>query len=91
MKKLRPLLLLAFAYAANASNPIITDVFTADPAAIEFKGQWYFLYHNGGIQHPNTSDSYRRAVCIDYLYHNPDGTLRRVVQTTEGVSVPPQP
>ena len=35
-------------------------------------------------------DSYRRSVAIDYLYHNDDGTLQRVVQTTEGVSVPPE-
>jgi len=64
---------------------------TIHPAIIEFKDQWYFLYHNGSIQHPNTGDSYRRSVCIEYLYHNPDGTIRRIAQTTEGVSLPPQP
>jgi hypothetical protein len=29
--------------------------------------------------------SYRRSVCIDYLYYNKDGTLKRVQMTTEGV------
>lgn len=60
---------------------------TAHHAIIEFHGQSYFIYHNGGLQ-PNGS-SYHRSVCIDYLYYNPDGSIKRVVQTTEGVSVPP--
>ena len=29
---------------------------------------------------------YRRSVCVDELFYNADGTLRRVVQTSEGVS-----
>lgn len=65
---------------------------TIHQAIIEFKGQWYFIYHNGGMQHDSklrTGSSFRRSVCIDYLYYNPDGTMKRVVQTTEGVSVPP--
>ena len=60
---------------------------TAHQAIIEFKGQSYFIYHNGGIQ--RNGGSFRRSVCIDYLYYNPDGTIKRVIQTTEGVSVPP--
>lgn len=64
---------------------------TIHQAIIEFKGQWYFIYHNGAIQAPNTGGSYRRSVCIDYLHYNPDGTMKRVIQTTEGVSIPPAP
>lgn len=56
---------------------------TAHQSIIEYKGRWYFIYHNGGIQ-PG-GGSYRRSVCIDYLEHNPDGTIKRVVQTSEGV------
>jgi len=62
---------------------------TMHQAIIEFKGRSYFIYHTGGIQ--TTGGSYRRSVCIDYLYYNPDGTMKRVVQTTEGVSGPPAP
>jgi beta-xylosidase len=62
---------------------------TIHQAIIEFKGQWYFIYHNGAMQRPNTGGSYRRSVCIDYLYYNPDGTIKRVVQTTEGTDLPP--
>jgi len=57
---------------------------TAHQSIIEFKGQSYFIYHNGGIQ-PN-GGSFRRSVCIDHLYYNSDGTIKPVVQTTEGVS-----
>ncbi|MEO0055889.1 MAG: hypothetical protein RLZZ50_1836 [Verrucomicrobiota bacterium] len=64
---------------------------TIHQAVIEFKGQWYFIYHNGAIQHPNVGGSYRRSVCVDYLYHEPDGRIRRVIQTTEGTDLPPRP
>lgn len=64
---------------------------TIHQAVIEFKGQWYFIYHNGAIQHPETGGSYRRSVCVDYLYHEPDGRIRRVIQTTEGTDLPPRP
>ncbi len=65
---------------------------TIHQGIITFKGADYFFYHTGGIQHDNplgAGDSFRRSVCVDYLYYNPDGTLKRVVQTTEGVSLPP--
>lgn len=58
---------------------------TIHQGIITFKGVDYFFYHNGSIQHPNAGDSYRRSVCIDYLYYNEDGTLKRVVQTSESV------
>ena len=56
---------------------------TNHQAIIDFKGQSYFIYHNGSIN--NDGGSYRRSVCIDYLNYNKDGTLKRVVMTTEGV------
>ena len=64
---------------------------TIHQSIIEFKGQWYFVYHNGAMQVPQEGGSFRRSVCVDYLYHNPDGTLKRVQQTTEGVDAPPEP
>lgn len=60
---------------------------TIHQSIIEFLGRWYFIYHNGGVQ--TTGGSFRRSVCIDYLDHNPDGTLKRVVQTSEGVNRAP--
>ncbi|MEY4489459.1 MAG: hypothetical protein RIQ79_1967 [Verrucomicrobiota bacterium] len=64
---------------------------TIHQAIIEFKGSWYFIYHNGGRQVPEGGGSFRRSVCIDHLYYNPDGTIKRVIQTTEGTDNPPQP
>jgi beta-xylosidase len=63
-------------------NEIAGNSVTNSPAIIDFKGQSYFIYHNGAM--PN-GGSYRRSVCIDYLYYNPDGTMKRVVMTSEGV------
>jgi len=56
---------------------------TNHQAIIDFKDKSYFIYHNGGL----TTDggSFRRSVCIDYLYYNKEGTMKRVVMTSEGV------
>lgn len=59
---------------------------TIHQGVIHFKGGDYFFYHNGSMQPPNIGDSFRRSVCIEELHYNPDGTLQRVVQTTEGVA-----
>ena len=56
---------------------------TIHQSVITYKGKDYFIYHNGGTP---KGGSFRRSVCIDYLYYNPDGTMKRVVQTSEGVA-----
>jgi beta-xylosidase len=63
-------------------NELAGNCETNRPAILDFKGKSYFFYHNGGLK---DGGSYRRSVCIDYLYYNPDGTLKRVVMTSEGV------
>jgi beta-xylosidase len=64
-------------------NEIAGNSNTNHQSIIDFKGKSYFIYHNGGIQ-PD-GGSFRRSVCIDYLAYNPDGTLKRVVMTSEGI------
>ena len=64
-------------------NEIAGNSNTNHQAIITFKGKDYFIYHNGGI--PTNGSSFRRSVCIDYLYYNPDGTMKRVQMTSEGV------
>lgn len=64
-------------------NEIAGNSNTNHQAIVQFKGKWYFIYHNGGIN--NDGGSYRRSVCIDYLHYNRDGSLKRVQMTTEGV------
>lgn len=74
---------------ATASNPmgpwthrgIVLDQVsstTNHPAIIEFKGQWYMVYHNAAS--PGGGD-FRRSVTVDQLFFNADGTMRKVVQT----------
>jgi len=64
-------------------NEIAGNSNTNHQAIINFKGKDYFIYHNGALT-PDAG-SYHRSVCIDYLYYNPDGTIKRVMMTTEGV------
>ncbi|WP_303310842.1 glycoside hydrolase family 43 protein [Hymenobacter sp. BT730] len=64
-------------------NEVAGNSNTNHQSIIDFKGQSYFIYHNGSI--PTDGGSFRRSVCIDYLYYNKDGTMKRVVMTTEGV------
>lgn len=56
---------------------------TNHQSIIEFKGKWYFIYHNGALVPDHAS--FHRSVCIDYLHYNNDGTLKRVVMTSESV------
>ena len=64
-------------------NEIAGNSNTNHQAIIEFKGDWYFIYHNGSIN--TAGGSFRRSVCIDRLYYNEDGTMKRIQMTTEGV------
>jgi beta-xylosidase len=89
---------IAYATAPSITGPwtargILAEVAgnsnTIHQAIIEFKGQWYFIYHNGAMQVPQEGGSFRRSVCVDYLYYNPDGTIKRIIQTTEGTDLPP--
>ncbi|WP_163270271.1 glycoside hydrolase family 43 protein [Dysgonomonas sp. 511] len=64
-------------------NEIAGNSNTNHQAIVEFKGQWYFIYHNGAI--PTEGGSFRRSVCIDRLYYNDDDTMKRVQMTSEGI------
>ncbi|WP_128414660.1 glycoside hydrolase family 43 protein [Flavobacterium sp. Root901] len=64
-------------------NEIAGNSNTNHQSIIEFKGQWYFIYHNGASK-PD-GGSFRRSVCIDKLFYNKDGTMKRIVMTSEGI------
>jgi beta-xylosidase len=64
-------------------NEIAGNSNTNHQSIIEFKGKDYFIYHNGALV-PDYG-SFHRSVCIDYLYYNKNGTLKRVIMTSEGV------
>lgn len=64
--------------------------YTIHPGIIEFNNQWYFFYHTGQLTIGEKSGAIgRRAVSIEYLYYNEDGTIKPIVKTQEGVSNPP--
>jgi beta-xylosidase len=60
----------------------VPNSFTTHPGIIDYKGISYFFYHNGNLP---TGGSYRRSICVDYMYYNADGTIQQIIQTTEGV------
>ncbi|MRX69636.1 Glycosyl hydrolases family 43 [Flavobacterium resistens] len=64
-------------------NELAGNSNTNHQSIIDFKGQSYFIYHNGAsIPH---GGSFRRSVCVDKLFYNKDGTMKRVVMTSEGI------
>ncbi len=65
-------------------NELAGNSNTNHQAIIDFKGKSYFIYHNGGVA-PD-GGNFRRSVCIDDLIYNPDGTIKRIVMTSEGVA-----
>jgi hypothetical protein len=65
--------------------------FTIHPAVVEFKGQWYFFYHDGSTAlNGQEGGDCRRSVCVEYLYYTPDGKIEPITQTAAGVSIPPK-
>ena len=64
-------------------NELAGNSNTNHQTIIEFNDEWYFIYHNGAINPHGCG--FRRSVCIDRLYYNPDGTMQRIIMTTEGV------
>ncbi len=58
---------------------------------VEFNGQWYLFYHNSDLFYSRTApDSpeikkapFRRSVCMEPLFYNPDGTIQKVIPSTQ--------
>lgn len=84
---------IAYAMSRNITGPwkykgILNELAgnsnTNHQAIIDFKGKSYFFYHNGAIQ-PH-GGSFRRSFCIDELFYNKDGSIKRVIMTSEGAA-----
>ncbi|WP_370525483.1 glycoside hydrolase family 43 protein [Dysgonomonas sp. 521] len=87
---------IAYATALSMEGPwtphgeltgMAENSFTIHPGIIEFKGKWYLFYHNAVLTidgHPGAIG--RRSVCVDELLYNPDGTMKFVKQTKEGIA-----
>lgn len=83
---------IAYAMSRNITGPwvykgILNEVAgnsnTNHQSIIDFKGKSYFIYHNGVL--PTEGSSFHRSVCVDYLHYNKDGTIKRIVMTSDGV------
>lgn len=62
---------------------------TNHQSIIEFKGKDYFIYHNAAIQHNSgigAGGRYRRSVAVDKLEYNTDGTIKRIIMSSEGIT-----
>jgi beta-xylosidase len=89
---------IAYATAESITGPwtyrgLITgsakNSYTIHPGIVDFKGKSYFFYHNAALTINGEQGALgRRAVCVEYLEYNPDGTIKPITQTEEGVSVP---
>lgn len=70
-------------------NEIAGNSETNHQSIIEFKGKSYFIYHTGAVPPLNGQPSggrFRRSVAIDALNYNADGSLKRVIMTSEGIN-----
>ena len=50
---------------------------TIHGSIVEYKGEWFAFYHNCVL----SGQGNLRSICVDKLYYNPDGTIRKVIQT----------
>lgn len=66
-------------------NEIAGNSNTNHQAIVEFKNNWYFVYHNGGIQ--TDGGSFSRSLCIDKLEFDAENLYKPVVMTTKGVDM----
>lgn len=63
--------------------------FTIHPGIAQFRGKWYLFLHNAALSIGDQQGALgRRAVTVEHLQYNSDGTLKPVVQTDAGVTVP---
>ncbi len=64
-------------------NEIAGNSNTNHQSIIKYKGKWYFIYHNGGIQ--TDGGSFSRSICIDKIEFNKKGMYIPVQMTTKSV------
>lgn len=64
--------------------------FTIHPSVNEFKGKWYLFYHDGCyLMQGKPGGDCRRHVCAEELKFNPDGTIRPITLTHDGIAPKP--
>jgi beta-xylosidase len=85
---------IAYAVADHIGGPytpmgIISEIAgnsnTTHPAIVNFRGQWLFFSHNGGLP---DGTSYSRSIIAEPMNYDGDGRILRIPATAEGVCVP---
>lgn len=62
-------------------NGLMPKSETNHQGIIEYKGKWWFVYHNSSLP---TGGVYRRSVCVDELHYGPNGEILPVQRTATG-------
>jgi hypothetical protein len=61
--------------------------FTIHPSVNQFKGKWYFFYHDGSYTlNGEPGGDCRRQVCVEELRFNSDGTIKPITLTEMGIA-----
>ncbi len=84
---------IAYAMADSPEGPytpmgIISEIAgnsnTTHPAIVQFGDRWIFISHNGGL---DGGGSGSRSVIMEPMEYNPDGTIRKIHPSSEGVNI----
>lgn len=82
---------IAYAVADKIDGPYVTkDIIseiagnsnTTHPAIVNFKGQWIFFSHNGGL---HNGTSYSRSIVAEPMEHDTNGDIKKIHHSTQGV------
>lgn len=73
-----------FKFAGVVMDESPMNCWTNHHSFIELKGQWYLFYHQNAYS-PKFDKN--RSVCIDSMFFNNDGTIRKVIPTHRGVGL----
>jgi hypothetical protein len=73
-----------FKFAGVIMDESPMNCWTNQQSFIEYNSQWYLFYHQNAYS-PRFDKN--RSVCIDSLFFNADGTIRKVTPTLRGVGV----
>jgi hypothetical protein len=73
-----------FKFAGVIMDESPMNCWTNHQSFIDYNGQWYLFYHQNAYS-PKFDKN--RAVCIDSMFFNDDGTIPKVIPTLRGVGL----
>lgn len=73
-----------FKFAGVIMDESPMNCWTNHHSFIDYKGQWYLFYHQNAYS-PKFDKS--RSICVDSMFFNTDGTIRKVTPTLRGVGL----